>query len=82
MPLHGEAARPTYTGHAKIASGVWVARHAILGGNCIQKTYAPAGREDAIAFAEPRFLNELDHPTSHPFARPSSTPTSRVTSRS
>jgi serine/threonine protein kinase len=33
-----------------------------LGEGCIQKTYAPAGREDAIAFAEPRLLNELDHP--------------------
>lgn len=62
MPLRGEAERKTYTGHQQIASGVYVARHAILGENCIQKTYAPAGREDAIAFAEPRLLNELDHP--------------------
>jgi len=62
MPLEGEAARKTYTGHRAIARGVWIARHEILGENYIQKTYAPAGREDAIAFAEPRLLNELDHP--------------------
>ncbi|HVU60204.1 MAG TPA: serine/threonine-protein kinase [Mycobacteriales bacterium] len=62
MPLHGEGARKTYVGHREIANSVWVARHEILGENCIQKTYAPAGREDAIAFAEPRLLNDLDHP--------------------
>lgn len=62
MPLRGEAERPTYISHRQIARGVFVARHAILGENCIQKTYEPAGREDAIAFAEPRLLNELDHP--------------------
>ena len=28
----------------------------------VQKTYEPAGREDAIAFVEPRLPNELDHP--------------------
>jgi serine/threonine protein kinase len=61
VPLRGEAQRKTYTGHQQIASGVCVAHHAILGENCIQKTYAPAGREDAIAFAEPRLLNDLDH---------------------
>jgi serine/threonine protein kinase len=62
MPLRGEAARKTYTRHAEIACSVWLAYHEILGENCVQKTYAPAGREDAIAFAEPRLLNELDHP--------------------
>lgn len=62
MPLYGEAERRTYTGHVPIAGGVWVAHHAILGRDCVQKTYAPAGREDAIAFAEPRLLDELDHP--------------------
>ena len=62
MPLRGEAQRKTYTIQAAIANGVWIAHHAILGENCVQKAYAPAGREDAIAFAEPRLLNELDHP--------------------
>jgi len=62
MPLQGEAARKTYVGHVEIADSVWIARHEILGENCIQKTYAPAGREDAIAFAEPRLLNDLVHP--------------------
>jgi eukaryotic-like serine/threonine-protein kinase len=62
MALFGEAARKTYVNHTEIADSVWIARHEILGENCIQKTYAPAGREDAIAFAEPRILNDLDHP--------------------
>ncbi|MCA1833897.1 MAG: serine/threonine protein kinase [Actinobacteria bacterium] len=62
MPLRGEAERKTYTRHMEIANGVWIAHHEILGENCIQKTYAPSGREDAIAFAEPRLLNEFDHP--------------------
>lgn len=62
MPIRGEAIRKTYSGHKPIAKGIWVARHEILGENCVQKTYEPAGREDAIAFAEPRLLNELDHP--------------------
>lgn len=62
MPLQGEAKRKTYVDHVEIANSVWIARHEILGENCVQKTYAPAGREDAIAFAEPRLLNELEHP--------------------
>jgi serine/threonine protein kinase len=62
MPIHGEADRKTYLRHVGIAPGVWVALHDILGENCVQKTYEPAGREDAIAFAEPRLLNQLDHP--------------------
>lgn len=64
MPLQGEAThRPTYTGHRPLPGvrGVWIAKHEILGENCIQKTYEPTGREDAVAFAEPRLLNELDH---------------------
>lgn len=61
MPLRGEADRKTYVDHQEIANSVWMAHHAILGENCIQKTYPPAGREDAIAFAEPRLLNELNH---------------------
>jgi serine/threonine protein kinase len=62
MPLRGEAEFKTYTIQREIADSVWIARHAILGENCVQKRYEPAGREDAIAFAEPRLLNELDHP--------------------
>jgi eukaryotic-like serine/threonine-protein kinase len=62
MPLRGEAEQKTYYLRDKIANGVWLAHHAILGQNCVQKTYEPAGREDAIAFAEPRLLNDLDHP--------------------
>lgn len=62
MPLHGEAERKTYTRHMEIAKGVWVAYHEILGDTFVQKAYEPAGREDAIAFAEPRLLNELEHP--------------------
>jgi len=66
MPLRGEAARKTYTRHRPIARSVWIASHEILGENCIQKTYEPAGREDSIAFAEPRLLIELDHPNITP----------------
>lgn len=62
MPLEGEAERKTYVRHTEIAHSVWVAYHEILGENCVQKTYAPTGREDAVAFAEPRLLNQLDHP--------------------
>lgn len=62
MPLRGEAQQKTYAIRREIANSVWLAYHEILGEGCIQKTYAPAGREDAIAFAEPRLLNELDHP--------------------
>lgn len=62
MPLHGEAAQKTYSITDVVARGVWISYHAILGEHCIQKTYEPPGREDAIAFAEPRLLNELDHP--------------------
>lgn len=61
MPIRGEAEQKTYRGFQPIAKGIVVAHHAILGENCIQKTYEPAGRDDAIAFAEPRLLNELDH---------------------
>jgi eukaryotic-like serine/threonine-protein kinase len=61
MPLHGEAAQKTYSITDVVARGVWISYHAILGEHCIQKTYEPPGREDAIAFAEPRLLNELDH---------------------
>lgn len=39
MPLHGEAERKTYIRHVAIAKGVWIARHDILGENCVQKTY-------------------------------------------
>ena len=62
MPLRGEAERKTYAGHTEIAKGVWVAYHEILDEIFVQKTYEPAGREDAIAFAEPRLLNEIEHP--------------------
>jgi eukaryotic-like serine/threonine-protein kinase len=62
MPLQGEAARKTYGRPRAISRGVLVAYHEILGEDCIQKTYEPAGRDDAIAFAEPRLLNELNHP--------------------
>jgi serine/threonine protein kinase len=62
MPLRGEAERKTYAGHREIATGVWVAYHEILDEIFVQKTYEPAGREDAVAFAEPRLLNEIEHP--------------------
>lgn len=62
MSRTGPAPRPTYTPRAQITSGVRVAHHEILGEECVQKTYIPEGRDDAIAFAEPRLLNELDHP--------------------
>jgi serine/threonine protein kinase len=61
MPIRGEARQKTYRGFQPISKGIVVAHHEILGENCVQKTYAPAGRDDAIAFAEPRLLNELDH---------------------
>jgi serine/threonine protein kinase len=61
MAIRGEARQKTYRGFQAIAKGIVVAHHEILGENCIQKTYEPAGRDDAIAFAEPRLLNELDH---------------------
>jgi serine/threonine protein kinase len=62
MPIRGEASEKTYTIRTEIANGVWIAYHAILGENCVQKAYAPAGRQDSVAFAEPRLLNELNHP--------------------
>lgn len=67
MPLRGEAAdqrRNTYSGLTNLpgVKHVWIAKHEILGENCIQKMYMPAGREDSVAFAEPRLLNDLDHP--------------------
>jgi serine/threonine protein kinase len=62
MPLYGEADRKTYTRHVQIAQGIWLAYHEILGDSFVQKAYEPAGREDAIAFAEPRLLYELEHP--------------------
>lgn len=61
MPLHGEAAQKTYQGIRPLTRGIVVAHHAILGEDCIQKTYEPSGRQDAVAFAEPRLLNELNH---------------------
>jgi serine/threonine protein kinase len=36
--------------------------HVGYGIACVQKTYDRPGRDDAIAFAEPRLLRSLDHP--------------------
>ncbi len=63
--LRGEAEEPTYTGHVALPDGkgiVEVAFHEVLGRRCIQKTYEIAGREDSVAFTEPRLMDELDHP--------------------
>ena len=63
--LKGEAEQPTYTGHKPLPGGkgvVAVADHAILGRKCIQKTFEIVGREDAVAFNEPRLIDDLDHP--------------------
>ena len=67
MPLHGENAQfPAYSQLKQIPGGthglIHVGFHVGYGIACVQKTYDRPGREDAIAFAEPRLLRSLDHP--------------------
>lgn len=67
MPLRGEARdHPAYTDLRPIRSGtellVTTARHRGFALRCAQKSYQPPGRDDAVAFNEPRLLRELDHP--------------------
>lgn len=64
MPLQGEhAGIPTYIDMRSIDDGsneIVHCEHRVLGGRCVQKTVAiRAGSE---AFAEPRLLEQLDHP--------------------
>ena len=82
MPLRGEAERKTYTIQTEIADSVWIARHAILGENCVQKTY----RRQAARTQSPS-LNRGSSTTwiirtSRRYGRPSSTQTAAGTSRS
>lgn len=67
MALHGEVPdNPAYARLQPIPGGshalIQVGWHVGFGINCVQKTYERPGREDAVAFAEPRMLYDLDHP--------------------
>src|SRR5664280_2352001 len=67
MPLRGENRdRPTYERLRPLDGAgnsiVHVGHHAVFGIPCVQKTVDTPGREDAVAFAEPRLLKEFDHP--------------------
>lgn len=65
MPLHGENLDyPAYTQIQRIRGGgalVHKAQHTGYDLPCVQKTYPRPGREDALAFIEPRLLRELKH---------------------
>jgi serine/threonine protein kinase len=67
MPLHGEnQIFPAYSQLRQIPGGanglIHLGVHVGYGIACVQKTYDRPGRDDAIAFAEPRLLRSLDHP--------------------
>src|SRR5712692_9141523 len=68
MPLQGDAApaRPTYTSITPLAAGgmgvVYLAHHEGFDKPCVQKVVPTAHMPAAIAFAEPRLLDELRHP--------------------
>jgi eukaryotic-like serine/threonine-protein kinase len=67
MPIYGDAApaRPTYTNVTPLAAGgggvVFKAHHAGFDKPCVQKLVATAAMPAAIAFAEPRLLDQLRH---------------------
>lgn len=66
MPLHGEnRTYPAYTHVRQIPGGanglIHLAKHSGWGVDCVQKTYDRPGREDAVAFHEPRLLYSIDH---------------------
>lgn len=67
MALRGEnRTYPAYSQLRQIPGGgnsqIHLARHVGYDLPCLQKTYERPGREDALAFAEPRLLHGLDHP--------------------
>ncbi len=67
MALIGEnRTYPAYTELRRIPGGanglIHVGKHTARGIECVQKTYDRPGRDDAIAFFEPRLLHEIDHP--------------------
>lgn len=68
MPLQGDAApaRPTYTNITHLVSGgggvVYRAHHEGFDKPCVQKLVPTAHMPAAIAFAEPRLLDQLAHP--------------------
>lgn len=67
MPLRGENRKfPAYSQLRQIPGGanglIHLGVHVGYGIACVQKTYDRPGRDDAIAFAEPRLLRSLDHP--------------------
>jgi serine/threonine protein kinase len=67
VALHGEVPDyPAYAHLRPIEGGshalVQIGWHVGFGINCAQKTFERPGREDAVAFAEPRMLYDLDHP--------------------
>lgn len=66
MALHGENTRyPAYSQLREIPGGgrgqIHVGWHNGYGVAVVQKTYDRPGREDAVVFAEPRLLHDLDH---------------------
>jgi eukaryotic-like serine/threonine-protein kinase len=69
VPLQGDAAqaqRPTYTNITPLASQgnmsvVYKAHHEGFDKPCVQKVVIAAGMPAAIAFAEPRLLDQLKH---------------------
>lgn len=66
-PLHGEnPTYPAYTDLRRVPGGanglIHLAKHSGWDVDCVQKTYDRPGREDAVAFHEPRLLHSLDHP--------------------
>src|SRR5713226_3589808 len=67
MPIQGDAAplRPTYTNITPLAAGgfglIFTAHHEGFDKPCVQKIVATAAMPAAIAFAEPRLLDQLRH---------------------
>lgn len=65
MPLHGEAARPTYVIQGQVPTGpgraVYQAWHHIFNGPCMQKTVNLIGLPDAMFLSEPQLLQHLAH---------------------
>lgn len=67
MVLSGDCAeRPTYRNVKPLpgAGGrpIYLADHYVFGEQRVQKLIEMPGREDAVAFAEPRFMKDFDHP--------------------
>jgi serine/threonine protein kinase len=67
MPIYGDAApaRPTYTNVTPVTAGgggvIFLAHHEGFDKPCVQKLVNTAGMPSAIAFAEPRLLDQLRH---------------------